>query len=73
VNRARLLLALAALAMLAGCNPVAVKPWEREALARADMAWDTDPLACVYRRRMQLSKEGSSGDTVLPGGGCGCN
>jgi Domain of unknown function (DUF4266) len=70
MKRARLLLAIAA---LAACDTVPVKPWEREALARQDMAWDADPLLCSYRRRTQFSKEGSSGDTVLAGGGCGCN
>ena len=31
-----------ALALSSGC--VAVKPWDREMLARPDMAWDPDPL-----------------------------
>jgi hypothetical protein len=37
-----LMLALLATASLSGCT--AVKPWERDLLARPDMAWEPDPL-----------------------------
>lgn len=62
---------LAAL-LLAGCA-APVKPWQRELLARPEMALEGDALAAAQRKQTEFSKEGSSGDTALAGGGCGCN
>lgn len=64
---------IAVLMLLAACSPKPVKPWQREALARPEMAWEPDPLLATYRRHTQFSKEAASGDTALAGGGCGCN
>ena len=55
----------------AGCAPV--RPWERDALARPDMAWDPDPLEAGLSRHIQFSKEGSIDGGPGGGGGCGCN
>ena len=54
--------ALAALSL--GC--ASVRPWERGALARRDMAWDPDTLEAQRRSHVYWSKEAS-----LPGGGAG--
>ncbi len=56
---------------LAGCAEV--KPWERGALAREDMAWDPDPLESALRAHVYFSKEGSLPGGGAGGGGCGCN
>jgi len=70
----RALLCLVALALSAaatGC--AAVAPWERELLARPDMAWDPDPLEATRRNHVYFSKEASLAGGGAGGGGCGCN
>jgi hypothetical protein len=64
-------LSLLALLALPGCR--AVKPWEREVLARPDMAWQPDALEAARRSHVQFSKEGSLPGGGAGGGGCGCN
>lgn len=59
--------------LLAGCGGKAVKPWERERLARPEMAFESDPMTEAWRRHVETSKEGSTGDARMAGGGCGCN
>ena len=55
----------------AGCT--AVKPWERDVLARRDMAFDPDPLATDRLDHVYNSKEASLPGASAGGGGCGCN
>jgi hypothetical protein len=50
-----------------------VQPWQRGDLARAEMAFEPDPLQAAYRRHVEFSKEAASGGATLGGGGCGCN
>jgi hypothetical protein len=50
-----------------------VKPWERNLLAREDMAWEPDSLRSLRRTHIFLSKEGSLVGGGTGGGGCGCN
>jgi hypothetical protein len=69
-----LALALAAaflLAVLSGC--VRVKPWERDLLARRDMAFEPDPLEAKRDAHISFSKEASMPGGAGGGGGCGCN
>jgi len=54
-----------------GC--ASVRPWERDVLARPDMAWDPDPLGAELGKHIQFSKEGSLDGGPGGGGGCGCN
>ena len=61
------LLALGAM----GCR--SVSPWERDVLARDDMAWDPDPLEAALRAHVYFSKEASLPGGAAGGGGCGCN
>ena len=68
---ALLLLLLAASAALPGCT--SVKPWERDHLARPDMAWDPDPLETQRRGHVYFSKEAALSGGGGSGGGCGCN
>lgn len=68
----RMIAVLIASALLAGCG-TPLKPWQRELLSRPEMALEPDALAGAQRRHTEFSKEGSTGDTTLAGGGCGCN
>jgi hypothetical protein len=66
--------ALAVLLLAAACIGCAeVRPWERDALARPDMAWDPDPLGASLADHIHFSKEASLGGGPGGGGGCGCN
>lgn len=65
--------ALAAAALLSGCASIGVKPWQREILARPDMALDADRVAMAYDEHIYFSKEAASGGRGFGGGGCGCN
>ncbi len=62
---------LAILLLSSGC--VAVKPWERELLARRDMAWEPDALEAKREAHIYFSKEASMPGGSGGGGGCGCN
>ena len=50
-----------------------VKPWERDLLARPDMAFDPDPLRSARRNHIFFSKEAALVGGGVGGGGCGCN
>ncbi len=50
-----------------------VKPWEREVLARPDMAFDLDELAAAHADHVYFAKEASMPGGSAGGGGCGCN
>ncbi len=52
---------------------VAVKPWERETLARSDMAWSPDAMDATHRDHVFFAKEGALRAGHGSGGGCGCN
>ena len=65
-----LLLALTPLALGACAN---VKPWERDVLAREEMAFEPLPVEAALRRHIYFSKEASLPGGSAGGGGCGCN
>jgi hypothetical protein len=69
--RGWLLAVLASLAAAPGCATVA--PWERDALARPDMAWEPDPAEARRDAHVYFSKEASLPGGGAGGGGCGCN
>ncbi|MFT5704386.1 MAG: hypothetical protein ACI8SK_000332 [Shewanella sp.] len=58
---------------LSACSSLGVEPWEKDQLARADMAVDSEKLDLALDDHIYFSKEGSSGGRSLAGGGCGCN
>jgi hypothetical protein len=66
-----LLLAILLLATLTGC--ATVKPWERDLLARRDMAFEPDALEAKRDAHIAFSKEASMPGGAGGGGGCGCN
>ena len=65
------LLACLAPLLLGGC--ATVKPWERDLLARDEMAFEPDPLEAALRNHVYFSKEASLPGGSAGGGGCGCN
>jgi len=72
MNRALLLLlALAAVASVAGCKTV--QPWERGTLADYTMRPDRDPLSVSFGEHIYFTREAAAGGRGVGGGGCGCN
>lgn len=65
--------ALVMAATLAGCSTIGVKPWERDILARPEMALDASPVDNAFDEHVYFSKESASGGRGFGGGGCGCN
>jgi hypothetical protein len=70
---ALLVLLAASLGTLQGCSTLGVKPWQRDLLARKDMALDANPLDAGIDDHIYFSKEAASGGKGFGGGGCGCN
>jgi hypothetical protein len=69
----RALSAAAAVFALSGCADLGARPWQRGALARADMQVECDPIHTGFDDHIYFSKEASSGGRGFGGGGCGCN
>lgn len=67
------LLAITSLLMAATSGCAVVKPWDRDMLARPDMAFDADPLETMRRGHVYFSKEATPPGGGGGGGGCGCN
>ena len=72
-RRLRTLILAALAAMLAACSGVGVKPWERDLMARPEMAPDPSPIDSSFDDHVYFSKEATSGGRGFGGGGCGCN
>jgi hypothetical protein len=66
-------LAIVILIVLSACSTLGVEPWEKDQLARADMALDSEKIDMALDDHIYFSKEGTSGGRSLAGGGCGCN
>lgn len=56
-----------------GCSNLGVRPWQREILARPEMALNSAPLDAAIDDHIYFSKEAASGGRSFGGGGCGCN
>ncbi len=56
---------------LSACVPV--QAWERDILARRDMAFDPDAVDAALRSHIFFSKEAALRGGGAGGGGCGCN
>ncbi len=72
MKRRSMLLAVI-LALCAGCSSMGVDPWDRDVLAREEMALIADPLEAATDDHIYFSKEATSGGRGFAGGGCGCN
>jgi hypothetical protein len=66
-------LLLLALGMLEACSTIGVQPWERDILARPEMALDASPVDIAFDEHLYFSKEATGGGRGFGGGGCGCN
>lgn len=73
MSAAALRLAAACLVGAAAIGCAGVKPWERDLLARRDMAWEPDAREATARGHVFFSKEASLEGGSAGGGGCGCN
>jgi hypothetical protein len=62
-----------ALTQLGGCANLGVQPWERDLLAKDEMALNSDPVELGLDDHIYFSKEATSGGRSFAGGGCGCN
>jgi len=58
---------------LAGCASLGVQPWERDLLAKDEMALEAEGLDLALDDHIYFSKEATSGGRAFAGGGCGCN
>jgi len=65
--------ALLTIFFLNNCSNAGVQPWEKNILAKPEMALDSDPLVNALDDHIYFSKEASSGGRSFAGGGCGCN
>ena len=64
---------VALLSTVVGCSSVGVKPWQRDILAKPEMALNANPLDAAIDDHIYFSKEAASGGRSFGGGGCGCN
>ena len=60
-------------AISSGCSSMGVEPWDRDVLAKDEMALTTDAIEAATDDHIYFSKEASSGGRGFGGGGCGCN
>jgi hypothetical protein len=65
--------ALVVAVALAGCSTIGIRPWERDVLARPDMALNAAPVDAALDDHIYFSREAASGGRGFGGGGCGCN
>lgn len=66
-------IAIALVLPLGGCASLGVKPWERDLLAKDEMALGADSVDLGLDDHIYFSKEATSGGRSFAGGGCGCN
>ncbi|WP_286263987.1 DUF4266 domain-containing protein [Thalassotalea atypica] len=67
------LASITSLSTLTGCASMGVEPWERDLLAKKEMALTSSPIDTALDDHIYFSKEASSGGRSFGGGGCGCN
>lgn len=72
-RNAKIIFILSLFTLLSACSSMGVKPWERDVLAREDMALDSASMDAAFDDHIYFSKEASSGGQTFGGGGCGCN
>ena len=64
---------LLCVASLQGCSLAPVQAWDKQDLARPEMAIDPDRLDAAHTDHIHFSREGAAGGWRIGGGGCGCN
>jgi hypothetical protein len=73
LKKARVILAFLISTQLVGCANLGVQPWERDLLAKEEMALDSEGIDLGLDDHIYFSKEATSGGRAFAGGGCGCN
>jgi hypothetical protein len=71
--RMKVILLSACVVSLSACSSLGVEPWERDLLAKKEMALTSSPIDAALDDHIYFSKEASSGGKSFGGGGCGCN
>ncbi|MCF2949247.1 DUF4266 domain-containing protein [Paraglaciecola aquimarina] len=72
-NKLTKIIGLVLALQLVGCASLGVKPWERDILAKKEMALDAEGIDLGLDDHIYFSKEATSGGRAFAGGGCGCN
>jgi len=72
-HKMKLVLLVPIISIVSGCASLGVEPWERDLLAKKEMALTSSPVDSVFDDHIYFSKEASSGGKGFGGGGCGCN
>jgi hypothetical protein len=73
LKKVRITVAFLISTQLVGCVNLGVQPWERDLLAKEEMALDSEGNDLGLDDHIYFSKEGTSGGRAFAGGGCGCN
>jgi hypothetical protein len=73
MNKSGLLISVVFSLGVSGCSSLGVEPWERDLLAKEQMALTASPVDAALDDHIYFSKEASSGGRSFGGGGCGCN
>lgn len=69
----RVILAATLVLLCSACSSLGVQPWERNILAKDEMALDDEAITLGLDDHIYFSKEAASGGRGFAGGGCGCN
>ncbi|XPF93977.1 DUF4266 domain-containing protein [Colwellia sp. RE-S-Sl-9] len=72
-NYKHTILIVSIVALTSACSSLGVQPWERDLLAKDEMALNSSPIDASLDDHIYFSKESSSGGRGFAGGGCGCN
>ncbi len=72
-KKIQLLLVVGMVCTTSACSSLGVEPWERDLLAKKEMALTASPVDAALDDHIYFSKEASSGGKSFGGGGCGCN
>jgi len=72
-NQLKYSLVISVITLASGCSNLGVEPWERDLLAKEQMALTVSPMDSALDDHIYFSKEASSGGKSFGGGGCGCN
>lgn len=72
-SRFQLMLCGLLMMCLTGCTLPKVQAWDKQDLAKPQMALDVDRLDTRYSEHIYFSREGTGAGWSIGGGGCGCN
>jgi hypothetical protein len=73
LKKVKIMAAFLISSQLVGCANLGVQLWERDLLAKDEMALDSEGNDLGLDDHIYFSKEASSGGRAFAGGGCGCN